>query len=63
MLLPSAIRSSTAQDSMLMNPGATAMPDASMILSALASSRSPTAAMRSPSIATSATTPAAPVPS
>ncbi len=60
---PSTSSDSVAHDSMLMNPGATARPDASTTVAARAPVRSPTTAMRSPWMATSARRPGAPVPS
>src|ERR1041384_4456172 len=47
---PSTIRDASEWDSMLMKPGATARPLASMIVVAVAALRSPIAAMRSPVI-------------
>jgi hypothetical protein len=60
---PSAISDSVDHDSMLMKPGATASPAASTTVAAAAPERSPTPAMRSPRMPTSARLPAAPLPS
>ena len=60
---PSAMRESVDQESMFTKPGATARPAASSTVPARARRRSPTAAMRSPRIPTSARRPTAPVPS
>ena len=60
---PSAINDSVAQLSMLMNPGATARPVASISARPRALSNLPMAVMLSPSIARSATTGALPLPS
>ena len=60
---PSTSSDSVDHDSMLMKPGATARPLASMTVAAVAPPRSPTAAIRSPRMPTSAARPAAPVPS
>ena len=60
---PSTSSDSVAHDSMLMNPGATAMPLASSVARDCASDRSPTAATRSPIRPTSARRPSPPLPS
>ena len=60
---PSTSSDSVDHDSMLMNPGATAMFVASMDDAARAEARSPTAAMRSPRMPTSARRPGLPLPS
>ena len=60
---PSTISDSVDHDSMLMKPGATASPAASTTVVAAAPARSPTLAMRSPRMPTSARRPGAPVPS
>ena len=60
---PSTMSDSVAQLSMLMKPGDTAMPEASSTCAACAPERSPTAAMRSPRMATSPTTGGEPEPS
>src|SRR6187549_780271 len=60
---PSAMSDSVAHESMLMKPGATARPRASTVARAFARARSPTAAMRSLRMPTSARRPGAPVPS
>ena len=60
---PSTRSDSVAQESMLTKPGATARPVASTTAGASAADRSPTAAIRSPRMPTSARTPGAPVPS
>ena len=60
---PSTIRDSTDQESMLMNPGATASPFASRTRVAEAFDRSPMAAIRSPRMPTSARRGGPPVPS
>src|SRR4051812_12737568 len=60
---PSTIRDTSEWDSMLMKPGATARPFASIDAGALADLRSPMAVMRSPVIPMSACTGGLPVPS
>ncbi len=60
---PSASSESVAQLSMLMKPGATASPWASISFLAVMFPRSPIAAMRSPRIATSPVVGLPPVPS
>jgi len=60
---PSSISDSFDQLIMLMKPGATAKPSASITLGAPAFPTSPTTAMRSPRIATSPTLGGRPLPS
>ena len=60
---PSASSDSVAHESMLMKPGATARPAASMVVLAVSAERSPTRSMRSPLMPTSARRPGDPVPS
>ena len=60
---PSSMRDSVAQLSMLMKPGATASPDASISILAEAALKSPRVTMVSPAIAMSSGAPSAPVPS
>jgi hypothetical protein len=60
---PSWSKLSFAHDNTLMNPGATASPRASITVAARAIGSSPTSATRSPTMATSARRPGAPVPS
>lgn len=60
---PSSMSDSVAQLSMLMKPGATAVPETSIWVGARMSDRSPIATIVSPAIATSATTGGPPEPS
>ena len=60
---PSTSSDSVDQDSMLMKPGATALPVASISRRAVPAAFGPTYAMRSPRMATSPATPGDPLPS